>query len=275
MISRLIYIGFVIDLVLWGGSTYAAESTSPPIIGPDARGLPRPASPAPQPSLEQQLRNKKLDAKGKRQVPLPDQLQPATQTEELLADGTQEAERKSLSSDAKFRMSIGLAYTQALGGASNFSNWSFEPGTHLTSSWRIGDAKPTSSLWLGLRLSSLTGHVQTESSFARFAWLYVGPLVAWDYSFSGDLKEAAAAAWQLRLVAGFAAQSRQTDPEFPGDSERLATKGLALDGTGLYGEASLRIPLADHLEWEIRLGAQHGALTALGYSSLGLSLWTD
>jgi hypothetical protein len=232
------------------------------ILGPDGRGPARLAPKPSQPSLEEQLRRKKSPEPVK---PLPDE--PAMSTEELLTPAERQAaatlqESMNLKDvHPRFRMHLGLAPARAQKLSGPASSFRFDPGLIWQSAWRLTDPEKSFTFWTGLHLAAWNGN----TSYARFATLYAGPLFAFEWQ--GSLRQT--------LAFGLAGVNRQADLEFPGHKLRLATKRFGFDGSGLWLNYGLGFRLSQGLEWEIKAGVQSSSAYLLSYMSFGVSLWTD
>jgi hypothetical protein len=260
---------FLVGLSLLFGTQNAVQAQiaqSETILGPDGRG-PAPRAPrAAQPSLEEQLRRKKARDPVR---PLPDE--PATRTEELLTpEEKREADALQESMNLKdvhprFRMHLGLAPTWAQKISGPVSRFRFDPGQIWQAAFRVTDPERSVSFWTGLYLAAWNGTAASDSSFSRFAVLYAGPHLAFEWR--GSIRQ--------NLAFGLAGMSRQADQEFPGVKHRLATRTFGLDGSGLWMNYGLGFHLARGWEWETKAGVQTGAAYMLSYLSIGVSLWTD
>lgn len=241
---------------------------SQPILGPDGRG-PAPLAPRPaQPTLEEQLRRKKNKEETR---PLPNAEQPAMDTNELLEPQEQEQiEKLQEAMDLpdpvpRLRMHLGLAPAHAQKLAGPVDTWRFEPGIIWQTAFRLTDPQRSFTFWSGLHLAAWNGTGQSAASFSRFSALYMGPLLAFEWR--GKPRHT--------LAFGLAGLSRQADPNFPGEQDRLSTKRFGLDGSGLWLNYGLGFRISQGFEWEVKAGLQSGAAYMLSYLSLGVSLWTD
>ncbi len=260
---RLVYLG----LLFQTQSVLQAQNAQPGgILGPDGRGVSRPAPKPAQPSLEEQLRRKR----SKDPVEALPQ-EPATRTDELLTPSERKAadelqETMNLKDvKPRFRMNLGLAPTVAQKLAGPVDTFRFDPGLIWQSAFRVTDPDKSFTFWTGLYLAAWNGTSRSAESFSRFAAFYAGPLLAFEWQ--GSLRQ--------RVAFGLAGVSRQADPEFPGHQHKVATKRYGFDGSGLWLNYGLGFRLSQGFEWEAMAGVQSGSAYMLSYLSFGVSLWTD
>jgi hypothetical protein len=236
------------------------------ISGPDGTGPRAPRPPAAHPSLEEQLRRKKGQEPS---VPLPQE--PAMSTDELLTPLEKKAaDELQISMNLKnqrprFRMHLGLAPAAARKIAGPADSFRFDPGLVWQSAFRLTDPERSFTVWTGLYLGGWNGDARSATSFSRFAVLYAGPLLAFEWKES----------FRQTLAFGLAGVNRQADPEFPGDKLKQATKRYGFDGSGLWFNYGLGFQLSQGFEWELKAGVQTSSAYMLSYVSFGVSLWTD
>jgi hypothetical protein len=236
------------------------------ISGPDGTGPRAPRPPAAQPSLEEQLRRKKSQEPS---APLPQE--PAMNTDELLTPTEKKAaDELQVSMNLKnvrphFRLHLGLAPAAARRLAGPADSFRFDPGIVWQSALRLTDPERSFTFWTGLYLAAWNGNARSTAGFSRFAVLYAGPLVAFEW------KEP----FRQTLAFGLAGVNRQADPEFHGDKLKQATKRYGFDGSGLWLNYGLGFQLSQGFEWEVKAGIQTSSAYMLSYLSFGVSLWTD
>lgn len=244
----------------------AQISQSGTISGPDGTGPRTPMPRAAHPSLEEQLRRKKAQ-----EPPASLPQEPAMSTDELLSPAEKKAaDELQVSMNLKnaqprVRMHLGLAPALARKLAGPADRFRFDPGLVWQSAFRLTDPERSFTFWTGLYLAAWNGNARSETSFSRFAALYAGPLLAFEW------KEPI----RHTLAFGLAGVNRQADPEFPGDRLKQATKRYGLDGSGLWLNYGLGFPLSQGFEWEVKAGIQTSSAYMLSYLSFGVSLWTD
>lgn len=164
--------------------------------------------------------------------------------------------------------------------------------SHFSFYVRLGDGPLESGInytYMGLRIAPFSGYGKYDSTLGRFGFTYIGPAFGFgilDKEVLDNRKQlnakAADGTTPVRLWSGFLVSfgvagmsslaARDPSSQEP-NKDILSSKGLRLDGTGLWAELSyLTIPWGA-VGINYSLGVQLGEGKSIAYLSVGIGGW--